>query len=552
MNSSDLASPFASPMSLGIGDVPPEVLAGPAPGSDRSPDGVSGEERVLLVDDDEPVRETVAEMLRIAGYRCDCASGVTEAFDLLSREAFDLVITDMHMPGRSGLDLVEGLRERDDSIPVILITGFPSVNAAISAMKLGAIDFITKPFDIRVIAQIVGKALRERRLRQEVKRLQEESHKAAVIERLNRRLAARVEELERLYTISEAFTQFMNVEAIFGHVVELAAKVTGAQRVSLMMLDRGRRALRIRASIGVPDEVVRSTRVPLGEGISGRIAREGGVVRATRHVHATFESRRDSLGLGKYVSQSWLALPLVVGGRVFGVLNLTDKPDRSDFTAAEEQIARILLEKAGAKLENQALYEGIYSNLVDTLTALVNSLEAKDPYTRRHSHRVTDYSVRIGRVAGLGAAELEMLEFSGLLHDIGKIGVRDEILTKPGALDPDEYEAIKQHVILGDRIAEPLGLSPQERSVIRNHHERFDGRGYPDRLAGEEIPLLARIVAVADAFDAMTSTRPYRLALSSERALAELRRNAGIQFDPAIVEMAATGLAGLPAEESGA
>ena len=131
-----------------------------------------------------------------------------------------------------------------------------------------------------------------------------------------------------------------------------------------------------------------------------------------------------------------------------------------------------------------------------------------------------------------------MIEFAGVLHDIGKIGVHDEILTKNGRLTDDEFAAIKQHPLIGEKIVAPLGLNPDERAIIRSHHERLDGRGYPDGLAGEKIPFLARIVCVADAFDAMTTTRSYRRALSVERAVEELRKHRGTQFDPVVVEAA--------------
>jgi putative nucleotidyltransferase with HDIG domain len=180
--------------------------------------------------------------------------------------------------------------------------------------------------------------------------------------------------------------------------------------------------------------------------------------------------------------------------------------------------------------------------MLDTLNSLVTTIEAKDPYTRQHSHRVTEYAKEIAGLLEIKEEELEMIEFAGLLHDIGKIGVRDEILTKSGKLTAEEYDAIKQHVVIGDRIAEPLGLSASERAIIRNHHEWFNGAGYPDHLAGDQIPVLARIVTVADAFDAMTSTRPYRKALSKEEAMAELSRLRGVQFDSKIVDALIAGI----------
>lgn len=489
-------------------------------------------EMILVVDDDEGVRETVVDILQTGGQQCVAVGSVAEALDMLTRTPVDLIITDMHMPGQSGLDLIEKVQTLDDSIPVILITGFPSVHSAINALKKGAIEFISKPFDFESITQIVAKALRERRLRQELKRLQAESHKAELIEKLNRQLGARLDELTHLYTISEGIANFMDTASLMDQVVKLAAQVTGAQRVSLMMLDRGRSQLRIRSAIGISDEVIRDTRVRVGHGISGKAIQDGRLVRATRHVHQNFRSAADTLGLGLYQSHSWMSAPLRVGGQIFGVLNLTDKPDRSDFSSEEEQLVSVLVEKAGTKLENQALYEGIYASLVDTLNSLVTTIEAKDPYTREHSHRVAEYSVIIGSRVGLTDEQLELLEFAAILHDIGKIGVRDEILTKTGRLTDEEYDAIKQHTIIGEKIAEPLGLSADERAVIRSHHERYDGTGYPDGLRGENIPLLARVAAIADAFDAMTSTRPYRKARTAAEAGNEIEKLYGAQFDP--------------------
>lgn len=182
-----------------------------------------------------------------------------------------------------------------------------------------------------------------------------------------------------------------------------------------------------------------------------------------------------------------------------------------------------------------ALYESIYRNLVDTLKAMVNTLEAKDYYTRQHSQRVTLWTVEIAQKMGRTSQEIEILRFAGFLHDIGKIGVQDSILNKLGALSPEEFSAIRAHPLIGERIVEPLVVLPLEREIIRHHHERWDGQGYPDGLLRENIPLLARILAVANSFDAMTSDRPYRRAKSYEESLQELERFSGSQFDKDVV-----------------
>ena len=492
--------------------------------------------KILVIDDEHDIRTTVKIMLAAEGYECLLAADAQEARNHRWQHDLDLVITDLKLGdnGGSGMDLIDEVMKVDDTIPVVLITGFPSIHIAVSAMKHGAAEFLTKPFERDQLLHAVHKALQERALRMENMRLKAEVNKAAVIEKLNRELNLRVNELTRLYTISEGMNKFMDTQSLLNKIIALAAEITGAERVSIMLLDRSRRFLNLRSAIGMSSDLIEQVQLPVGHGVAGYVVQTGRSIRMTQS-----EIHRDPAatnGSRQYKTNSWLSIPLTIDQEIFGVLNLTDKLDRSDFSREDEHVMHILSEKAGTKLENQALYEGIYSNLVDTLSSLVTSIEAKDPYTREHSVRVTEYAITMGRYLDIGDDQIEMLNFAGMLHDIGKIGVRDDVLTKPGRLTRKEFDAIKLHPIVGERIVEPLGLINQEKSIIRHHHERFDGSGYPDGLAGEDIPLLARIVAVVDAFDAMTTTRSYRKAMSLEHAVAEMKACAGKQFDPQIVE----------------
>jgi putative nucleotidyltransferase with HDIG domain len=171
-----------------------------------------------------------------------------------------------------------------------------------------------------------------------------------------------------------------------------------------------------------------------------------------------------------------------------------------------------------------------------TLETLAKSLEARDVYTRGHSQRVSEVSMMIGEKMGLSAEALEELRVGTILHDIGKIGVPDSILNKPGRLTDEEFVIMKSHPVIGYEICSPLGVSEGVLMIIRNHHEKLDGSGYPDGLKGGELPLSLRIVCVADAFDAMSSRRPYRHVMAMNRVLAELSAGAGVQFDPVVVE----------------
>jgi putative nucleotidyltransferase with HDIG domain len=186
--------------------------------------------------------------------------------------------------------------------------------------------------------------------------------------------------------------------------------------------------------------------------------------------------------------------------------------------------------------ENRGLLASLSRGHLQLIRGLAQAIDAKDPYTAGHTSRVAQYSVRIASALGLDDATRREIEHGALLHDIGKIGVPDAVLSKPGPLDADEWEAMRRHPLVAIAILEGVELSPIVISMVRHHHENLDGTGYPDHLSGDELPLAARIARVADAFDAMTSDRPYRDALSLTAARAELRRNAGSQFCPEIVD----------------
>lgn len=184
--------------------------------------------------------------------------------------------------------------------------------------------------------------------------------------------------------------------------------------------------------------------------------------------------------------------------------------------------------------ENKRLGENLESGYLETIVALANSIDSKDSYTRGHSQRVADLAVDIGRELLLSELELKRLRYGGILHDIGKIGIVESILMKDTKLTTSEMEAMRDHPVIGDRIIKPVSFLGQIRSAVRNHHEWWDGTGYPDRLKGDEIPLAARIINAADTWDACTSTRPYQRALPEAEAIAVIQKLTGTQLDPAV------------------
>lgn len=206
-----------------------------------------------------------------------------------------------------------------------------------------------------------------------------------------------------------------------------------------------------------------------------------------------------------------------------------------NFNYVRITVANSLQRKAKPNQGLPTAEDVIIKNYLSSLKMLNKILEARDPYTRQHSERVSEYSVKIAQELGLSEDEQEVMRETALLHDIGKIGVSEAILNKKEQLNPQEWAEVRKHAQIGEEFLEPLKVLHIEQSMVRHHHERYDGKGYPDRLKGEEIPLYSRILAVADSFEAMTAPRPYRAAISPVEAISELERCSGTQFDPEIV-----------------
>jgi HD-GYP domain-containing protein (c-di-GMP phosphodiesterase class II) len=236
-----------------------------------------------------------------------------------------------------------------------------------------------------------------------------------------------------------------------------------------------------------------------------------------------------------YERKSLICAPLIVKDEIIGTISVVNKSDNSRFNRDEMEMLSTIAAQAAIAIKNATLYEEQQQTYLNTIQALVSAIEASDSYTRGHSERVTRYSLEIGRRLNLSPDRMQILERAAILHDIGKIGVDLSLLHKEGKLTPKDIRDLQQHPVIGMTILEPIEFLHDVRVCIGQHHERFDGMGYPNRISKDEQLLEARILAIADAFDAMTSDRPYRKALSLDIAITELHDNAGSQFDPELV-----------------
>lgn len=340
------------------------------------------------------------------------------------------------------------------------------------------------------------------------------------------------DELAALHQTSLDITSQLADPTLLRAIVERATALLDGKGGAVYLKDEDREQLICVASLGTSKDYAGQVIKP-GEGLVGRVVQRA--VPMIVEEYGTWEGKAGELG-AEEPQTAVVAAPLrwqkQATGAILVLLDIGQRvPDSGDL-----QLLTLFANQAAVAVQNARLYSDLNTLLLDSIQALADAVEARDVYTAGHSVNIATYCSAIGEELGLSSAELKSLYFGALLHDIGKIGISDTILRKPSVLTGQEYEAMKEHSAIGARIAERIGLLNDVVPIIYHHQERFDGTGYPDGLAGDEIPLSARILTVADAFGAMISARPYRPALSYRQALQELRAGVGTQFDPLVVD----------------
>ena len=488
--------------------------------------------KILIVEDDVMLGELLQECLqRLEHERVRVCLTGREAFNVLNEEVFDCAFVDLRLPDIDGLRLLTEMKERDHGLPVVMMSGFPTMDHTIEAMRKGASDFLTKPFTLQDVALTLQRIMKERQLLLHNLSLQLEIQARKELEGVNRELENRVNEQIRLFHISKEIDEIRSSDDLYPRIVQLAKSFESVEKVSFFLVPQDRSSLVGMASCGWNSDDCWPQRLGLSRNWMQELLGNGAshVVIGPDQIQGSFENAPQT-------DRTLSCWPMRIRGEPFGVLIAFHREDCPTLPSEEMRLFDFLIRKAAFAIENMALYESLISNFYGILKSLVNALEAKDLYTGKHSERVTRYAIEVARILGCSGAQLESVQTVGYLHDIGKIGVADSILNKPGPLTEDEYEVVKKHPVIGESIVSELGLSREERSIIRHHHERWDGAGYPDGLSNEDIPLLARIVSIVDAFDAMTSKRAYRNAMSYEESIAELLKNRGKQFDPSALE----------------
>lgn len=477
--------------------------------------------RILVVDDERVIREILAEFLSLEGFSVNTVEDGEKALTELRLHPYDLLITDLKMPKLSGLQLLEKVEQERLGVLTVLMTGFGTVETAIEAMKKGAYDYLLKPFKVEEVIHVVERALYRQRLQAENIRLREAL---------------------TIYKVSEAIALTHDIERILDVVLRAAIDEVKADVATLHLRDprSGQYEERVKvvasdapAPNGLPSPAFGMLTEQFASGVP--ILAHGG--KASRF----FTESASPQDLASFV-----AVPLQVRGDMVGVLNVFSFTPGKKFDEGHRKMLAVLASRAASALENARLYgelveknqsleqanQSLEEMFQQTVAGFAQALEESDMYTRGHSERVAVYSEVIARGLTLPDAEIRRIVQAGVMHDVGKIGVRYDMLNKPGKLTPEEIQVFRQHPEKGKRILDPV---PCLHGLIDGcwcHHEWWDGGGYPRGLSGHNIPLVGRIVSIADAYDAMTSDRAYRRALAHEVAIGEIERCAGTQFDP--------------------
>lgn len=466
----------------------------------------SSEPTILVIDDERPILNLVRSFLETKGRACLTTTDPREAIGILEERPVDLILTDIHMQGLSGVDVLERAREIDPETIVILMTGKPSVDTAIRSLKADAYDYLTKPFDLEDLHDVVERALEKQRLRRE---------NAALKDTLT------------LYQISQAVNASVDEREIVDMVVDSIKEELQAEHVAMFLLEDGR--LEPWDTRAVDEDVAAAERT-----LAKAVVRETGPVLAGEGSEGPDVAPVARAGIG---------VPLMGQGRVIGAIVALRKESRRPFNHGHVQTMTILAGNVATVMENtrktRLVIEsraGLVEANTATIGALVSALDAREHETQVHSVRVTQYALRLAREIDFPASEMVDLRFGAMLHDIGKIGISDTILLKPGPLTEDEWAEMRLHPLIGYRILSEIRFLSDAAEIVLHHHERWDGQGYPKGLSGEDIPLGARLFAIVDTYDSMTSDRPYRDALDYDAVVHELKRCTATQFDPRLVD----------------
>jgi response regulator RpfG family c-di-GMP phosphodiesterase len=451
------------------------------------------------------------------------------------------------MPGMDGIEVCQRLRNdpRLAEMPVIMITALSDDESRLKGIEAGADDFISKPFNSAELRARVRTIVRLNRYRRLASEREQRQQAEARTQRQLQRLAA-------LHDIDMAMTASLNLNDALHVLVEQIPARLGLDAVAVLLIDSSTQSLQHTASHGFRTSTAASNiAVPLSDTLSGQAilsrspvyanlptSRHNGTAANGHAAHPLpplFAASRTHCIMEAEDFRVFYGLPLISRGKPRGVLELFHRetiPPETDWLDFLETLAS----QVAIAMSNAELFASLQQSYDDTLRGWVKALDLRDKETEGHSQRVTELSVQLARAMGLDEEQVEHIYRGALLHDIGKLGIPDSILLKPGPLTDEEWVTMRKHPVFAYEWLAPIDYLRPALDIPHYHHEKWDGSGYPEGLRGEQIPLAARIFAVIDVWDALSSDRPYRKRWPDEKVHTHLREQSGTHFDPQVVE----------------
>ncbi len=487
--------------------------------------------RSMLVEDNPGDARLVVEALREAeefALALEHADSLAAALQRASRGDIDVVLLDLGLPDSEGLATLERFHGHYPHIPVVALTGLDDPQTALAAVQSGAQDYLVKgEIDGSLLARAARYAVERHRLHSRVEGLHLET-------------ARRLRRLSSLRAIDLAITASFDLRLTLGLILDHVVGELAVDAASVMLLDPASQELEFAQGRGFVGAATTPPRVRMGDDHAGVTALDRRIVVVPNLADAGF-SRSDAYAGEGFVS--YVGAPLVAKGQVKGVLQVFH---RSHLEPEPEwlEFFETLAGQTAIAVDNFQLFEGLeQSNLEltlaydSTLEGWSRALDLRDKETEGHTRRVTEMTVRLARRMGLGESEVVQARRGALLHDIGKMGIPDRILLKPGPLTDEEWEVMRRHPKYAYDLLWPIAYLRPALDIPYAHHEKWDGSGYPRGLQGDEIPLAARMFAIADVWDALSSDRPYRPAWPAEKVRAHVAAESGKHFDPRVVRV---------------
>ncbi len=500
------------------------------------------QDSVLIVDDDPRLMFILRAHLAAAGYAVSEASNAESGIAAAKSGKPDLIVMDVGLPGINGIEATRRLKSdpTTEKIPIIMLTGRSDTDHVVMALDAGAQEYVVKPFDVAELLARIRTVHRLSKTRQELDRLNE--HLVTEID-------SRTSRLRTLYHFTRALNEAGTSNEILQLIVDAVKDVTGCQRISILLKDEDGGHLSCHCATGIDPQLAKKIRVGINDGIAGKVFTSG-----RTYVASTYDSpdrTSDRYDSDSFVSTPLIATSIMTPEERIGVLSITDKRGGKTFSSDEVECIRSIADSGAIAIHNQMHRERLDRSVEVLLMTVGRLAEYRDNETSKHLERVREYSRLLAEELKIDSCysdkitdeTIENIYRAAPMHDIGKVGIPDYILCKPAKLTDMEYDIMKRHCQIGREVLQsaitrtgPVPLLQMCVDIAASHHERFDGKGYPDRLKGSEIPLAARILALVDAYDAITSKRRYKEATDHERAVAIIRKDAGAHFDPELIE----------------